>query len=59
MSGAPHRASDVIDVMRGDSGTPGAGRRPQRKRVKTRRAMESMQQEDDMDWEEENASERL
>lgn len=37
----------------------GGYRRPQRKRVKTKRAMESMQQENDMDWEEENSSERM
>ena len=60
MSGAARGALDVIDVMGGDSGTPGAGnRRPQRKRVKTTRAMESMQQENDMDWDEENSSERI
>jgi hypothetical protein len=60
MSGAARGASDVIGVIRGDSGTPGAGhRRSQRKRVKTTRAMESMQQENDMDWEEENSSERM
>jgi paraquat-inducible protein B len=60
MSGAARGASDVIDVMRGDSGSPGVGcRRPQRKRVKTKRAMESMQQENDMDWEEENSIERV
>ena len=59
MSGAARGASDVIGVMRGDSGSPGVGSRlPQRKRVKTRRAMESMQQENDMDWDEENNSER-
>ncbi|KAK4118055.1 hypothetical protein N657DRAFT_584336 [Parathielavia appendiculata] len=46
--------------MRGDSGSPGVGcRRPQRKRVKTKRAMESMQQDNDMDWEEENSIERV
>jgi hypothetical protein len=60
MSGAARSASDVIDVMRDDSGSPGLGcRRPQRKRVKTKRAMESMQEENDMDWEEENSSERM
>ena len=59
MSGAARGASDVIDVMRGDSGSPGVGSRlPQRKRVKTKRAMESMQQENDMNWDEENSSER-
>ncbi len=53
-------ASDVIDVMGGDSGSPGVGsRRPQRKRMKTTRAIESMLQENDMDWEEENSSERI
>ncbi|KAL2194675.1 hypothetical protein P885DRAFT_79987, partial [Corynascus similis CBS 632.67] len=41
MSGAARGASDVIDVMRGDSGSPGVGSRlPQRKRVKTTRAAE-------------------
>ncbi|EAQ90174.1 hypothetical protein CHGG_06793 [Chaetomium globosum CBS 148.51] len=60
MPGAARGASDVIDVMRGDSGSPGVGyRRPQRKRVKTTRAMEAMQQENNMDWEEENNSERM
>ncbi|KAK4118601.1 hypothetical protein N657DRAFT_694293 [Parathielavia appendiculata] len=60
MSGAARGASDVIDVMRGDSESTGVGcRRPQRKRVKTKRAMESVQQENDMDWEEENSSERV
>ena len=47
MSSAARGASDVIDVMRGDSGA--GHRRPQRKRVKTTRAIESMQQDDDMD----------
>ena len=60
MSGAARGASDVIDVMGDDSETPGAGhRRPQRKRVKTAKAMEAMRQEDDMDWEEENGSDRV
>ncbi len=60
MSAAARDASDVIDVMRGDSGSPGVGSRLlQRKRVKTRRAMESMQQENDMNCEEENSSERI
>ena len=60
MSGAARGASDVIDVMRGDSGTPGAGRRrPQRKRMKTTRAMESILQEKDMDWEEESDNEKM
>ncbi len=60
MSGAARGGSDVIDVMRGDSRSSGLGnRRPPRKRVKTTRAMESMQQENDMDWEEENSSERM
>jgi len=55
MSGAARSASDVIDVMRGDSGSPGMGnRRSQRKRMKTTRAMESIQQENDMDWDEES-----
>jgi hypothetical protein len=56
MSGAARVASDVIDVMGGDSETPGAGHcRPRRKRVKTAKAMEAMRQEDDIDWEEETA----
>jgi hypothetical protein len=59
MSGAARGASGVINVIRGDSGSPGVGSRlPQRKRVKTRRAMESMQQENEMNWDEENSSER-
>lgn len=59
ISAAARGASDVIDVIGGDSETPGAGhRRTQRKRVKRAKAMESMRQEDDMDWEEENGSER-
>jgi hypothetical protein len=42
------------------SGTPGAGRRrPQRKRMKTTRAMESIPQKEDMDWEEENDNEKM
>ena len=60
MSDTARGALDVIDVMGGDSGSPGVGcRRPQRKRVKTTRAIESMQQENDMDWDEENSSERI
>ena len=60
MPGAARGASDVIDVMRGDAGTPGAGRRrPQRKRMKTTRAMESILQKEDMDWEEENDNEKM
>ncbi|EAQ90175.1 hypothetical protein CHGG_06794 [Chaetomium globosum CBS 148.51] len=59
MPGAARGGSNVIDVMRGDSGTPGAGqRRPQRKKVKTRRAIESKLQED-MDWEEESNIEKM
>jgi hypothetical protein len=52
MSGAARGASDITDVVRGDSETPGAGHcRPQRKR--TAKAMKLMRQEDDVDWEEE------
>lgn len=59
MPGAARGGSNVIDVMRGDSGTPGGGqRRPQRKKVKTRRAIESKLQED-MDWEEESNIEKM
>ncbi|KAK4118032.1 hypothetical protein N657DRAFT_675812 [Parathielavia appendiculata] len=59
MAGAARRAPDLIDMMGGDSEVPGAGhRRPQRKRVRTTRALESMRQRDDMDWEEENSSKK-
>ncbi|KAK4119712.1 hypothetical protein N657DRAFT_247795 [Parathielavia appendiculata] len=59
MAGAARRTPDVIDTMGGDLEVPGAGhRRPQRKRVKTTRALESMRQQDDMDWEGENSSEK-
>jgi hypothetical protein len=60
MPDAARGASDVINVMRGDSGTRGAGRRrPLRKRMKTTRAMESILQEKDTDREEENDNEKI
>jgi hypothetical protein len=49
MSGAARGASDVIDVIGSDSETPGAGHRRPCARVKTAKAMEAMQQEDDID----------
>jgi hypothetical protein len=58
MSGAANPASDVIIVMGRESDVPGGGHhRPLRKRARTTRAMQSEQQEHDMEWQEEESSE--
>ena len=58
MSGAANPASDVIIVMGREPDVPGGGHhRPLRKRARTTRAMQSEQQECDMEWQEEETSE--
>ena len=57
MSGVANPASDVIFVMGRDLDTPGGGcRRPQRKRVRTAKALDTEQQNADMEWQEEGES---
>jgi len=58
MSGVANPASDVIVVMEGEPDVPGGGyHRPLRKRTRTTRALESEQQNGDMEWQEEESSE--
>jgi len=58
MSGVANPASDVIVVMEGEPDVPGGGyHRPLRKRTRTTRALESEQQNGDMEWQEDESSE--
>jgi hypothetical protein len=54
MSGVANPTSDVIVVMGRDSDASGGGyRRPRRKRIRTAKALETEQQNADMEWQEE------
>jgi hypothetical protein len=57
MSGVANPASDVIVVMGRDLDASGGGyRRPQRKRIRMAKALETEQQNVDMEWQEEGES---